>query len=128
MSIPVRSTARPNTYQIGDNATWSHGRHLVKFGFDSRILQQNAYRDVESRGFIDFTGEFIGNPLEELLLGAPTESGGATMNNPEHLRTHSYNFFVNDTWRVRQNFTVTLGLRYEYNSPGVDAANRAASL
>ena len=47
------------------------------------------------------------------------------MNNPEHLRTHSYDFFVNDTWRVRPNFTVTLGLRYEYNSPAVDAANRA---
>ena len=47
----------------------------------------------------------------------PTESGGATMNNPEHLRTHSIDFFVNDTWRVRPNFTLTLGLRYEYNSP-----------
>ena len=114
-----------NTYQVGDNATWSHGRHLVKFGFDSRVIQQNAYRDVQSRGFIDFTGELLGNPLEELLLGAPTESGGATMNNPEHLRTHSYNFFVNDTWRVRPDFTVTLGLRYEYNSPGVDAHNQA---
>jgi hypothetical protein len=115
-----------DTYMVGDNATWIHGRHLVKFGFDSRILQQNAYRDVQARGFIDFTGELIGNALEELLLGAPTESGGATMNNPEHLRTHSYNFFVNDTWRLRPDFTVTLGLRYEYNSPGVDAANRAS--
>jgi hypothetical protein len=114
-----------NTYQIGDNATWTRGRHLVKFGFDSRILQQNAYRDVQSRGFIDFTGLLLGNPLEELLLGAPTESGGATMNNPEHLRTHSVDFFVNDTWRVRPDLTVTLGLRYEYNSPGVDAQNRA---
>jgi hypothetical protein len=114
-----------DTYEIGDNATWSHGRHLVKFGFDVRILQQNAYRDVESRGFIDFTGELIGNALEELLLGAPTESGGSTLNNPEHLRTHSYNFFVHDAWRIRPNFTVTLGLRYEYNSPGVDAQNRA---
>ncbi len=47
------------------------------------------------------------------------------MNNPEHLRSHSLDFFVNDTWRVRPNLTVTLGLRYEYNSPAVDAANRA---
>ena len=45
-----------NTYQIGDNATWSKGRHLVKFGFDARIVQENAYRDVQSRGFINFTG------------------------------------------------------------------------
>ncbi len=114
-----------NTYQVSDNATWNHGRHLVKFGTDIRVLQQNAYRDVQSRGFLNFTGLLIGNPLEELLLGAPTESGGATLNNPQHLRTHSYDFFANDTWRVRPDLTVTLGLRYEYNSPAVDAGNRA---
>ncbi len=114
-----------NTYQIADNATWTQGRHLVKFGTDIRILQENAYRDVESRGFIDFQGVYTGNPLEELLLGLPTDSGGAVMNNPEHLRTHSLDFFVNDTWRVKPNLTVTLGLRYEFNSPAVDAANHA---
>ena len=47
------------------------------------------------------------------------------LDNPQHLRTHSYNFFANDTWRVRPNLTLTLGLRYEYNSPAVDAQNRA---
>jgi hypothetical protein len=114
-----------DTYQIADSATWAHLRHLVKFGMDIRVLQENAYRDVQSRGFLNFTGLLLGNPLEELLLGAPTETGGATMNNPEHLRTHSYNFFVNDTWRWRPNLVVTLGLRYEYNSPAVDASNRA---
>ena len=47
------------------------------------------------------------------------------MNNPEHLRTNSYNFFVHDAWRMRPDLTLTFGLRYEYNSPAVDAANRA---
>jgi len=114
-----------NTYKIADNATWTRGRHLAKFGFDFRLLQQNAYRDIESRGFFNFTGLLLGNPLEELLLGAPTETGGATENNPQHLRSRSYDFFVNDTWRVRPDLALTLGLRYEYNSPAVDAANRA---
>ncbi len=114
-----------NVYQLTDNLTYVHGRHLAKFGFDVRILQQNAYRDIESRGFIDFTGLIIGNALEELLLGLPTDSGGATLDNPEHLRTHSYNFFANDNWRVRPNLTLNLGVRYEYNSPGVDAQNHA---
>ena len=114
-----------NTYQIADNATWTRGRHLVKFGFDLRLLQQNAYRDIESRGFFNFTGLLLGNPLEELLLGAPTETGGATENNPQHLRSRSYDFFANDTWRARPDLALTLGLRYEYNSPAVDAANRA---
>ena len=114
-----------NVYQLTDNLTYVHGRHLSKFGVDFRILQQNAYRDVESRGFIDFLGLFTGNALEELLLGLATDSGVATLNNPEHLRTHSYNFFANDAWRVRPNLTLILGLRYEYNSPAVDAQNHA---
>ena len=120
---PQRGTT--NTYQINDAATWSRGRHLVKFGFDQRILQQNAFRDVEARGFLNFNGLLLGNPLEELLLGLPTETGGATMDNPQHLRTHSTDFFVQDTWRLRPNLTVNLGLRYEYNAPGHDALGRA---
>jgi hypothetical protein len=114
-----------DTYQIADTATWVRGQHLVKFGLDVRLLQQSAYRDIEARGFFNFTGRLLGNPLEELLLGAPTETGGAIENNPEHLRTHSYDFFGNDTWRLRRDFVLTMGLRYEYNSPAVDAANRA---
>ena len=120
---PQRGTT--NTYQISDNATWTHGRHLLKFGFDQRILQQNAFRDVEARGFLNFTGQVLGNSLEELLLGVPTETGGATMDNPQHLRTHSTDFFVQDTWRPRPNLVVNLGLRYEYNAPGHDALGRA---
>jgi hypothetical protein len=114
-----------NTFQIADDATWVRGAHLVKFGVDVRLLQQNAYRDIESRGFFDFTGLLLGNPLEELLLGAPTETGGATENNPQHLRTRSYDLFVHDTWRLRRELVLNVGLRYEYNSPAVDAANRA---
>jgi hypothetical protein len=114
-----------NTWQIADTATWVRGTHLLKFGADLRLLQQNAYRDIESRGFFNFTGLLLGNPLEELLLGAPTETGGATENNPQHLRARSYNFFANDTWRLRPDLVLTLGLRYEYNSSAVDAANRA---
>ena len=114
-----------NDYQVLDTLTWVHGRHQAKFGFDVRILQQNAFRDVESRGFIDFLGVYTGSPLADLLLGLPTDSGLARLDNPEHLRTHSYDFFANDTWRLRPNLTLTLGLRYEYDSPGVDAQNRA---
>src|SRR5207302_680573 len=76
-----------NVYQVMDNLTYARGRHLAKFGFDARILQQNAFRDVESRGFIDFTG-FTGNALAEMLLGIPTDAGVARLDNAQHLRSH----------------------------------------
>jgi len=114
-----------NTYQIVDQASYSRGQHLFKFGGDFRILQQNAYRDVNARGFLNFTGQLLGNPLQELLLGLPTITGVARLDNPQHLRAKSYNLFAQDTWRLRPDLTLTLGLRYEFTTPPHDAGNRA---
>ncbi len=113
-----------NTFQYIDNLTLTRGRHIWKFGGEFRALQQNAFRDVQSRGFINFLG-FTGNPLAELLMGLPGVSGGARLDNPQHLRTKSYSFFAQDGFRMRPNLTLTMGVRYEYNSPAVDAQDRA---
>ncbi|MBI3693790.1 MAG: TonB-dependent receptor [Acidobacteria bacterium] len=113
-----------NIYQIVDHATWTRSRHLVKFGTDLRVLQQNAFRDVESRGFLNFLG-LTGNSLAEMLQGFPSVTGAARLDNHQHLRTHSSHFFVHETWRVRPDLTLTAGVRYEYNSPPVDAEDRA---
>jgi len=114
-----------NILQLVDQVTWNRGRHLFKFGADLRDLRQNAYRDEQSRGFLDFLGLISGNPLGDLLLGLPTDTGGAHLDNAEHLRTHSMYFFGEDTFRVRPDLTLSLGVRYEYNAPPVDAQNRA---
>ncbi|HKY04722.1 MAG TPA: carboxypeptidase regulatory-like domain-containing protein, partial [Blastocatellia bacterium] len=115
-----------NVFQLLDNATYARGRHLMKFGADFRILQQNAFRDVQSRGFLNFTDRaFTGNALADLLLGFPSITGGARLDNHQHLRSESYNFYFNDSFRISQNFTLSYGLRYEYNSPPVDPEDRA---
>jgi hypothetical protein len=64
----------------------------------------------------------LGNGLADAMFGVPTSwthgfsgyiSGTAT----------EYGFFTQDTWKARRNLTVTLGLRYEYNSLVTDKAN-----
>jgi hypothetical protein len=122
---PQHSTT--NTYQILDTASYARGSHLMKFGFDLRFVQQNAFRDVQSRGFLTFSpfAQVTGNALGDLLLGSPLLTGGARVDNAQHLRTHSYNLFFNDSWRATPSLTLTAGLRYEYNSPPVDAEDRA---
>ncbi|HEV3469462.1 MAG TPA: TonB-dependent receptor [Pyrinomonadaceae bacterium] len=115
-----------NTFQVLDTASYVTGRHLVKFGADIRAVQQNGFRDVQSRGFIQFSPfAYTGNALADLLLGLPTVTGGARVDNAQHLRAESYHFFVNDNWRVSPRLTLSAGLRYEYNSPAVDAFDRA---
>ncbi len=115
-----------NTYQILDTATYTRGSHLLKFGAEFRANQQNGFRDVQSRGTLNFTGAFTNNPLADLLLGLITYSSSAKVDNHQHLRTNSYNMFVNDSWRVRPRLTLNAGVRYEYNTPAVDAQNRVA--
>ena len=54
-----------NVYQFLNNASYVHGNHLFKFGVDLRFSQQNAFRDVESRGRLQFSpfGQITGNAL-----------------------------------------------------------------
>jgi hypothetical protein len=113
-----------NIYQLTDQATWICGHHQFRFGGDFRFTQQNAFRDIQARGFLSFLG-LTGNALSELLLGLPSATGVARLDNHQHLRTRSYNFFGQDSWRVRPDLTLSLGLRYEFNSPPVDAEDRA---
>ncbi|MPY86888.1 MAG: hypothetical protein GEU99_03105 [Luteitalea sp.] len=115
-----------NMVQVGDTLTWTRGDHLVKTGIDVRALGQDAYRDVQSRGFLTFSNQaFSGHALADLLLGLPTLTGGAQIDNPQRLRAHSLNVFINDSVRVTPALTLSAGLRYEYNAPAVDADDRA---
>ncbi|HSO76897.1 MAG TPA: TonB-dependent receptor, partial [Blastocatellia bacterium] len=122
---PQESTTK--VYQVLDGVSYAKGNHLLKFGFDFRAVQQDAFRDVQSRGFLTFSSQvpITGNALADLLLGLPAVTGGARLDNPQLLRTESYGFYVNDSFRIRPNLTLSAGLRYEYNSPPVDELDRA---
>ena len=70
----------------------------MKFGADIRAVQQNGFRDVQSRGLLNFSPfAYTGVALADLLLGLPLVTGGARVDNPQHLRAESYHFFVNDS-------------------------------
>ncbi|HSK29168.1 MAG TPA: hypothetical protein VLA17_04325, partial [Candidatus Limnocylindria bacterium] len=115
-----------NSYQVADTVSYAQGDHLVQFGFEHRWIQQNAFRDIQARGLINFTDfAYTQSALADLLLGLPTFTGGAISDNPQALRTAGSNLFVNDSWHLRPNLTLTWGLRYEYNVPAYDALDRA---
>ena len=114
-----------NTIHVADTMTWTRGNHLVKAGFDARMIRQDAFRDVQARGSLTFTGALSGSPLNDLLTGLPTFTTLARVDNPQRLRTESYAWFVQDSYRVRPNVTISAGLRYDLTSPPVDVDDRA---
>src|SRR5262249_26016512 len=83
---------------------------------------------VQSRGFLTFSDSapITGNAFADLLLGIPMLTGGATLDNHQHLRTESVSLYLNDSFKLGPRLTVSAGLRYEYNSPPFDAEDRAA--
>jgi carboxypeptidase family protein len=122
---PQDSAARIT--QITDTFTMTRGRHLLKFGGDVRWTAQDAYRDVQARGFLTFTDQvpITGNALADLLLGLPITTGGARLDNPQQLRDKSYGLFVQDNFWLSPQVTITAGLRYEKNGPPADLEDRA---
>lgn len=121
---PQRSVT--NTYQIIDQASYQTGRHAIKFGGDIRILQQNAWRDIQARGLLSFLGRITGSPVADALFGYPTTTAYAVVDNPQALRSESYSLFFHDNIRLTPNLLLTAGLRYEYTSPSVDKRDRAS--
>jgi len=101
-----------NLYQGADNITWIRGNHTFKFGADVRksISPQTFTQRVR--------GDYEYSLVQDYLYDrAPDVTGERSAGNPVYYgdQVATY-FFAQDSWRLRPNFTVNLGLRYEYTT------------
>jgi hypothetical protein len=101
-----------NTYQLADNLTWVKGAHTLKFGFDGRKYIAPATFTQRSRGEYEYGA--LETFLADLTPDIEAQRGlGNVTYYGDQIALYG---FVNDMWRMRPNFTVDLGLRYEYLS------------
>src|SRR6185503_6006859 len=130
-----QSQATSNTFQYEASVTITRGRHIMKTGFELLRYQQNRY--VGSRGVygaFDFNGSYTqqigvgntGSGIADFLLGYPDNLGRAG-GSPWGHRQVRWGAFFQDDWRVRDNLTLNLGLRYEYVTPLVEVADRQSN-
>ena len=75
------------------------------------------YASPDFIGQITFTGsenpQGINNPFADLAEGLPSGSLHFVGNSARSYRITSYDFFAQDTFKLRPNLTLSLGLRYE---------------
>jgi len=105
---------RTNQFQWTDTVSLSYGVHSMKFGGDFRGPMRNIYLDAPAlRGSFTFDGNRTGIGMADFLLGYPS---GAQLTNPAIVdqRLKMYSFFYQDDWKVTQNLTLNLGMRYDY--------------
>jgi hypothetical protein len=136
-----------NTYQVSDFVTWTRSVHSIKTGFDIRRSQLNSFSDRNSRPLLLFGyGQVAAacqiNPVcpfatdDGVLRGTDLASLGAASgflqtiaadpaaDTTIGLRFTQYDFFVQDNWKVRPNFTINAGLRYELYTVPTDVNRR----
>ncbi len=132
--------------QAADTATWSHGKHLIKFGLDinhvddlSKFLQQ-ADGNYFYNNRVDFMSDYIASQAPGVLsatgglvcgtsaspLQCYNEYAQGFGRQAFEFTTMDYGFFVQDEWRLRPRLTLNLGLRYEYEAlPSAQIPNPA---
>jgi Carboxypeptidase regulatory-like domain/TonB dependent receptor len=140
------------TLQLSDNVAWTVGRNQFKIGADVRRVRIENYLDFIARGDWLFLGNtaaaFQGYPnnlcigpppgsppgtpsedpsecsLAQLLGGVPDAAIAVSGNTFNTLNSHGVSAYVQDDIHVIPRFLLNVGLRYEFNTPPVEAKNR----
>jgi hypothetical protein len=131
-----------NTYQFADSVSWHTSDHTYVFGADLRRSELNSdlprnalplitfngapsllFRPLTDRGNFRLapgTGVPSLRPTDLAAAGAPSgyfltlsTPGGSNIG----LRYYHWHFFWQDEWHVSDRFSLSYGLRYEYNTP-----------
>jgi len=125
IGVPTLNTFQPNnTYMASDVFSKIIGKHTWKFGGEFRLLQINERNYASPNGQFTFDGSVTGSDMADYLLGATCVScGGAYIQASKQVldsRTRYGGAFAEDTWKVTQNLTLNLGLRWEVSMPWYD--------
>jgi len=117
-------------FQIQDSVSWAKGDHRFKFGFDGTKYKQDQVFLFINQGIIGYgsaeEANTTGNDLSDLIIGNSPGYVQFGANGERDYRQLGVAGFGQDTWRVTDQLTLSLGLRWEYVGPISDKYNRVA--
>ena len=121
-----------NLGQVYEDMSYSLGRHQLKFGGQYIYIQntntfgayENAVESLGAQGnYAQALGNFVTGNINQFQAAVfpqgkiPGESVNLPVGPPDFTRSNRYNewaAYVNDSFRVRPNLVLNLGVRYEY--------------
>ncbi|MCS7027007.1 MAG: TonB-dependent receptor [Bryobacteraceae bacterium] len=136
--LPMRM--RNNTFHLVDNISWNRGKHNLRFGGELRHFQFNIIQIFTPRGDFRFTANFTnrfagtqpgdttGDALASMLLGLPVQQRRTIGTANAYLRQNAWAGYFQDDFKLNQQFTLNLGLRYEFTSPFYDKFDRLSNV
>jgi hypothetical protein len=111
------------TFQASNVLAYTRGNHNMRAGFDLRRLATGRRAANDARGRFDFTGVMTaygstaGYSVADFMLGLPRTVVTPADQIQGHVGGWRNGFFINDVWQPSRALTVSLGLRYEMNTP-----------
>src|SRR5215212_1630088 len=112
-----------NNYQLQDTVSHTVGEHTFRAGFDIMVQRAKQFIPINTRGSFTFTNSTatggteafpaFGNFVDNFSGTQGTFASKVFGENVDHPDVTNQAYFVNDTWRVRPNLSLNLGLRYE---------------
>ena len=102
---------RGEFYGLRDTHHWhlGGGRHHLKAGFEYQHLDSFYREDRFVNGLMVYLDDYRLLPWVYIY---------GTGSSASHLRSDLYGLFAQDEWRVRENLTVNVGLRYDLDTDG----------
>jgi hypothetical protein len=135
--IGTQQKSVDNNFHYADNLTIIRGRHMIKTGGQLLRLQLNSYYAGGNgrMGIITYDGHFSSNPSPyskgfaeaDFYLGYPSDVARGLDSGTWGQRKTMYGLYVQDDWRVNNELTLNLGVRWEYHTPIVEVANRESN-
>ena len=116
-----------NTYQLQDTLRWMRGSHDLSFGLEIKRFQNNEADDVTGVGQFSFNGRYSGSGLADFLLGLPNQIHYTPAIGLLYLGNTLGSAYAQDSWRIRRNLNLSLGVRYEYLSWPTERYDRMAT-
>jgi hypothetical protein len=118
-----------NNYELRDVVSVTKGKHNLSLGGEFALDQTMFVADLNNYGDVGFakgSPTSTGVALSDFVTGQ-TSSFEQDTPYVTHLSTWHYAVFAQDNYRITPRFTANLGLRWDIDTPPVDAHNRTAS-
>ncbi len=109
-----------HTFQWNDNLSWIHGNHSVRMGGEIRRDRFNQAGNQFPRGSFIIQGQSTGYAFSDYMMGYSHQDEDSAGLAVTQFRATSQSYFIQDTWKVKPNLTIDVGLRYEFSPPWAD--------